>query len=508
MFIRYKHHIFPFKVVIDRMVKWYGGSILVIGKKRLIIYGLGKIFEKNKKEIDWDQVVALTDKQIKEQRNYNTIPIICVEQIQNMEFDYIVIFTNQYFESIKVELNGKYFVPEEKIVSWRIFLEESKDWYIQTIEFYRDYINNKKINKALDIGMQYLPTFFFSRSQMISKSNFSIDGVGKIKYNLFKNNFYNHIYSVYKETENYYDMVLLWKDYRKYINLVELIYSQIKYILLAVPYQFEYKENQQYEEITSVRKIRKYLLPTHIIYEFEKKEGNEELDCEIFVVTHQKYNVLNNELYKPICVGKQYRNEKFLSEQMGDNIAYLNEFINECTALYWIWKNTNSKYVGLNHYRRYFYNNGIKNSTNYLRIETIKRLLEEGYDIILPQATMLSGTVLENIQNSVGKELSDKAWDIVKKVMIKYVPEYIDALDYVMRGRVLFAKNMFITCREILNSYCEWLFSFLIEATEKLDVSLYDPHRKRTIGYFAEVMWTVWLLKQELKIFELPITDI
>lgn len=154
--IRYKHHIFPFKVVIDRMVKWYGGSILVIGKKRLIIYGLGKIFEKNKKEIDWDQVVALTDKQIKEQRNYNTIPIICVEQIQNMEFDYIVIFTNQYFESIKVELNGKYFVPEEKIVSWRIFLEESKDWYIQTIEFYRDYINNKKINKVLEIGRAHV----------------------------------------------------------------------------------------------------------------------------------------------------------------------------------------------------------------------------------------------------------------------------------------------------------------------------------------------------------------
>ena len=77
MFIRYKHHIFPFKVVIDRMVKWYGGSILVIGKKRLIIYGLGKIFEKNKKEIDWDQVVALTDKQINQSTEQHPISQLC-----------------------------------------------------------------------------------------------------------------------------------------------------------------------------------------------------------------------------------------------------------------------------------------------------------------------------------------------------------------------------------------------------------------------------------------------
>lgn len=480
-------------------------------KKKLIIYGLGKVFEKNKQNIDWDQVIALTDKKIKEPGYSYNIPTVCIEEIQKMEFDYIVIFTNQYFESIKVELNGKYFVPEEKIVSWRIFLGESKDWYIQTIEFYRNYINNKKINKVLDIGMQYLPTFFLSRCQMVPKSDFSIDGIGKIKYKLLKHNLYNNVYSVYKERENNYDMAFLWKDYESYVDFVELMYSKIKYILLAVPYCFESKDNQKYEkEITSIRSVRKYLLPTCIVYEFEKKENNRRwnLNCEIFVVTHQKYNVLNNELYKPICVGKEYRDERFLSEHVGDNIAYLNESINECTALYWIWKNTNSAYVGLNHYRRYFYNDGIKNSSNYLRIETIEKLWRDGYDIILPQEIILPETVLENIQRIVGNELGNKARQIVKKVMEKYVPEYVDAFNDVVDGRVLLAKNMFITSRKILNSYCEWLFSFLIEATEKLDVSLYNSQEKRTMGFFAEIMWTVWLLKQELKIFELPIIDI
>ena len=480
-----------------------------VGKK-LILYGLGKIFNEYKQYICWENVIAVTDKYIEEKKDcYNGILMIKVEEIQNMAFDYIIVFTDRYFESIKTELIDSYFILEEKILPWRVLLsEKNKDYYNRIVTFYRKFINSKKINRVLDICMKYLPQIFFTQFQISKRESFEIDGIGKIKYPFYKKNLYSNVYAKYEKNEQKYDLILLWKDYEKYITLDTIVKSGVKHILWTIPYQLEQKkEFEKKEELSLLGTIRKYFLLDHIIYEFERKEDKERIDCEIFVVTHKQYNVQNNQLYRPICVGKQYINKRFLSEHMGENIVDLNEFINECTALYWIWKNTNSEFVGLNHYRRYFYNNEIKNRANYLTIETIEEIFKEGYDLILPQETVLSVTVLENIESSVGKELSDKARNIVRKMMIKQVPEYVKAFDDVMAGTLLFARNMFVTNRVVLNSYCSWLFSFLIEATKELDVSSCDSHRKRTMGYFAETMWTVWLLKQELKIWELPIVE-
>ena len=73
-----------------------------------------------------------------------------------------------------------------------------------------------------------------------------------------------------------------------------------------------------------------------------------------------------------------------------------------------------------------------------------------------------------------------------------------------MDGYAIFNCNIFVTKREILDRYCEWLFSFLIEAAEEIDVEGYDSYSQRVIGFFAERMWTVWLRKNRLRIKELP----
>ena len=61
-----------------------------------------------------------------------------------------------------------------------------------------------------------------------------------------------------------------------------------------------------------------------------------------------------------------------------------------------------------------------------------------------------------------------------------------------------------MTRRDILNRYCEWLFSFLIDAASNLETASYDPYSQRVMGFFAERMMTVWLRKQRLNIKELP----
>ena len=72
----------------------------------------------------------------------------------------------------------------------------------------------------------------------------------------------------------------------------------------------------------------------------------------------------------------------------------------------------------------------------------------------------------------------------------------------------MYRCNMFITSWKVFDDYCTWLFSFIIKLAAEIDVTNFLPQEKRVVGYFAEVMLTVWLNNQVLKIVELPITDV
>ena len=106
--------------------------------------------------------------------------------------------------------------------------------------------------------------------------------------------------------------------------------------------------------------------------------------------------------------------------------------------------------------------------------------------------------------------LSEK---IVRKHLAKRQPDYLDAYDEVINGFVFFLCGIHITRRNIFDAYCEWLFSFMLDATEELarkvtfgDKKLADaPHNlSRMMSFFSERMLTVWLMKNNLRIKSLP----
>lgn len=80
-----------------------------------------------------------------------------------------------------------------------------------------------------------------------------------------------------------------------------------------------------------------------------------EQDIKIIVATHKKYQMPDDDLYVPLQVGAEGKeNLGYEVDNKGDNISSKNPYFCELTGLYWAWKNFNAECIGLVHYRRYF----------------------------------------------------------------------------------------------------------------------------------------------------------
>ena len=78
-------------------------------------------------------------------------------------------------------------------------------------------------------------------------------------------------------------------------------------------------------------------------------------DIKILVATHKKYLMPTDDIYIPIQVGAEGKEDLgFQKDNEGDNISAKNPFYCELTGMYWAWKNLNADYIGLVHYRRHF----------------------------------------------------------------------------------------------------------------------------------------------------------
>lgn len=218
----------------------------------------------------------------------------------------------------------------------------------------------------------------------------------------------------------------------------------------------------------------------------------------MYVVMHKDVDLSKFKLsncYKRLMVGKPKTDiDNMLFDSEGDNISEKNKNYCELTGLYWIWKHSKSKYVGLCHYRRFFINN-----YTFKKLKE-KEILEtlDYYDIILPQRTKLDRTVYERYR--YGHCISDM--DECKKVIKKLYPEYLKDFDKVMQDNKYYACNMFIMKKKKLDEYCEWLFNILFEVEKRIDITGRDDYQKRVFGFLSERLFSVWIEHQNFKIHE------
>jgi len=243
-------------------------------------------------------------------------------------------------------------------------------------------------------------------------------------------------------------------------------------------------------------------LPYHYaghVSENQYPDGLHGLDVKLFRVQSEADVSLSEMLPKqeyvvPIQAGAATARMRVceLTDASGNSISSQNQYYNELTCLYWIWKNTEYRYTGICHYRRLF------ESDNCL-----KNILNKTVDVVLPSPAIVYPN-LKGYYLGWGLEIYYQVMlDVIKECYADY---YRTAL-WCANHNLFIPNNICIAERKVLDSYCSFLFGVLFEVEKRIK-DMDTPKQKRC--WLSEHVSTIYFMKRirEEKNFRYCFSDI
>lgn len=211
-------------------------------------------------------------------------------------------------------------------------------------------------------------------------------------------------------------------------------------------------------------------------------------DIKIAVASHKPYWMPSDPMYVPVQVGAAGKETipGFQRDDEGDSISEKNPRYSELTALYWAWKNLDADYIGLAHYRRHFAGKGERGVLTY---DEAKGLLEKA-PVVLPKKRHY---VIETVESHYAHTMDDLQLGITRDLLKTSYPEILPAFDDHMQSRSAHIWNMMLMRKDILDSWCTWLFPVLGSIEQSLDFSKMSPFEERCVGRLSERLLDPWI---------------
>jgi hypothetical protein len=222
------------------------------------------------------------------------------------------------------------------------------------------------------------------------------------------------------------------------------------------------------------------------------------MKLRMVVATHKRYQMPLDSVYLPVQAGAEGKPSLgYTPDNTGDNISLKNPDYCELTALYWAWKNLDADAIGLCHYRRHFLSPERKGKKweRVISGAEIEALLKD-YDAVLPSKRKY---IIETNEQQYCHAHPPEDWEALCRLVRERHPECIEALDRMRQARCGHMFNMFILKRELLESYCEWLFPLLFE----LEAQGFGKSG-RIFGHLSERFFDVWLYSRQVNFVEVP----
>lgn len=224
---------------------------------------------------------------------------------------------------------------------------------------------------------------------------------------------------------------------------------------------------------------------------------------KIVIATHKKYEMPEDDIYMPVHVGAEGKVDSqgkplslgYTKDNTGDNISTKNDSYSELTGLYWAWKNLDTDYIGLAHYRRLFGGSKRvgKDRVKWAITGTELDKLIENNDIILPRKRRY---YIETLYSHYEHTHYANQLDETREVIADLYPDYLEMYDVVLNQRSGYMFNMVIMRRDLLDKYCSWLFSILFELEKRMGKQNLSKFQGRFYGRVSEIIFNVWLQYQ------------
>lgn len=224
---------------------------------------------------------------------------------------------------------------------------------------------------------------------------------------------------------------------------------------------------------------------------------------KILVASHKPYWMPSDPLYMPVHVGAALADaplEGFQPDDAGDSISAENPRYCELTALYWGWKNLEADHLGLAHYRRHFAGSGERGT---LTGEEAADLLRRA-PVICPKPR---NYVIETIEAHYGHTFDPVHIECLRAALEAISPESLPAFEASMSGTRAHMFNMLVMRRDLLDAYCEWLFSVLRLAEAGIDFTGMTPFEQRCMGRLGERLLDTWLAANDVPYVERAVKD-
>ena len=266
------------------------------------------------------------------------------------------------------------------------------------------------------------------------------------------------------------------------------------------------------------------------------------LTATVIVATHKKYRMPDDPLYLPMLVGAagndtdcEYAKDDFIKAEECDGhdlcknrveggISEKNSTFCELTGLYAAWKNLDTDYIGLAHYRRHFLSVRYRGFFNKRRLKSEKDrfsavLKEKELKRYLPEIKVFvpekRNYYIETLYSHYAHTHYVRHLDMTRKIIENMYPGYIHSFDRIMYQRSGYMFNMMIMRKDLLNNYCTWLFNILFKLEEEIekDGKTLTGFQGRVYGRMSELLFNVWLNRMQRsgklktdEIMELPYT--
>ena len=174
-----------------------------------------------------------------------------------------------------------------------------------------------------------------------------------------------------------------------------------------------------------------------------------------------------------------------MKDNTGINISEKNRMYCEMSAVYWIWKNTDHDWIGVEHYRR------------HLLVKP--EMLKNDVDAIMPlpyicypheMAQFLRFTT-ENVLNALLKALKELH------------PDEYEEYHEILYGKYQYTYNLVCARRCVFDNYCKWFFEITEYMERTMGNEVPELLETRAFSYVAEVLTNLYFMyhQKDLRIW-------